>query len=642
MDAQQWRAEQRSVREAVRSRRRDFEQGVPGAAEAPPLASVIIVCWNAGKVLGRCLDQLFAQDHGNYEIIVVDDGSQDDTVEVAEAAQRRGELAIVRSPRNRGCPHARNLGLRHARGEIVAFIDADGFATPGWLRHVVAPFDQDETVGGVASTVFLDANPLVINGAGGIINRQGWAADLSMGESYESAQIASEALYPMGCGMALRRAAVERVGLFDDRMLNYYDDVDYGVRLWRAGFRVVVAPDAWVDHGFTPGGPDSARKRLLCERHRMRVVIKHASAGSLLRWAAHEVRGVTEATWTRRALKLKAMAWNMRHARSLMVARWRLRQASRLPARLLAPSWGDGFPVGVATLFSPRPETAGNSVDMGDDASDGQLIHGWFPLERVDGRARRWAAQHAALLLRLEAPARRMRIDFSHAPGDTGGVDLAIRRMSSTAPLETAWSTHLAWQYVARSVENHPVSLGPGDYELVLHARGGYSALPAEPRRLGCAVSKISLHERFDIAPDGVDMARPDVEEQLVSGWFGPEESAGHAYRWSSGHAAALVALAHNARTLRLRHRFAPVDTSVQVTISRPDNPVPLWSTSLTWSDAGWQESDFQLDLGPGEYMLTVHAGSPWSNPGQRDPSLWPENRTLGLALSCLTFGHAA
>ena len=55
-----------------------------------------------------------------------------------------------------------------------------------------------------------------------------------------------------------RRSALERVGSFDDRMLNYYDDVDYGVRLWRAGYRVVVAADAWIDHRFGGAGADSS------------------------------------------------------------------------------------------------------------------------------------------------------------------------------------------------------------------------------------------------------------------------------------------------------------------------------------------------------------------------------------------------
>ena len=224
----------------------------------------------------------------------------------------------MRSPLNRGCPHARNLGLRRARGEIIAFIDADGFAAPQWLRQVVEAFGRDVNIGAVASTVFFEANPLVVNGAGGIVNRQGWAADLSMNESYERAEIVSEALYPMGCGMAVRRSAVERVGEFDDRMLNYYDDVDYGMRLWRAGYRVVVAPDAWIDHGFGGTGGDSTHKRLLCERHRMRVVLKHASARTLARWVAHEGLATRRARSPGRTLKLKAIAWNARHLPSVL------------------------------------------------------------------------------------------------------------------------------------------------------------------------------------------------------------------------------------------------------------------------------------------------------------------------------------
>ncbi len=285
MNDRAWRTSQRELRRAVASSRAAAK---PIEGRLRPFVSVIVVCWNAADVLGRCLDHLFAQDYANREIVVVDDGSDDDTFEVAERASARGPLTLVRSKGNRGCPAARNLGLRHAGGEIVAFIDADGFADRRWLTEIVAAFGEDSAIGGVASTVFFDDNPMVVNGAGGTVNRQGWAADLSMNESYEAAKIATEALYPMGCGMAIRREALERVGPFDDRMLNYYDDVDYGTRLWRAGYRVVVAADAWVDHA--AAGGDSLLKRLLCERHRMRVVLNHAPLGDLGPWAAHELR----------------------------------------------------------------------------------------------------------------------------------------------------------------------------------------------------------------------------------------------------------------------------------------------------------------------------------------------------------------
>jgi hypothetical protein len=600
---------------------------------------VIVVCWNAADVLGRCLDQLFAQDYANYEVIVVDDGSEDRTLEVAEEASRRGEMTLLRSSRNRGCPHARNLGLRRARGEIVAFIDADGFAAPSWLREVVAAFAGDTTVGAVASTVFFDADPLVINGAGGVVNRQGWAADLSMNESYEQAEIVAEALYPMGCGMALRRSALERVGAFDDRMLNYYDDVDYGIRLWRAGYRVVVAPDAWIDHGYGQPGGDTSRKQLLCERHRMRVVLKHAPRSGLGRWAAHEARALRRAPWSRRRLKLEAIAWNARHLPSALKGRWRLRHSPAPPDRLVDPSWGDGFPVGVPSVLTPRPEDATNSLDMADAGSDGQLLYGWFPVERRAGRGYRWAGVHAATLIRLNTPARRLRLDFTHVPEDTGGVDVRIRRVGSPDPLAPVWAAHLSWQYIERSIENHPLALAAGDYEVLFGVRQGWSDPPRETRSLGFALASMSFMESYEIPPGGLDMACSDVEEQLVSGWFEAEESPARCYRWAGGHAAAVVRLAESASNARLSYCLPPGSTGgLSVSISPLNHDSPAWSTRIVWRDADWRQDDLPLRLTAGDYLVSFNTDETWCNPEGRDPALWGENRSLGFALSELSF----
>jgi GT2 family glycosyltransferase len=618
---------------------KDAPRSAEQEGQAVPLASVIVVCWNSGNVLGRCLDQLFAQDYRNYEIIVVDDGSSDNTLEVAEAAQRRGDLAIVRSRRNRGCPHARNLGLDHAKGEIVAFIDADGFATPSWLSRVVDAFDAEPTAGAVASTVFLDTNPLVLNGAGGIVNRQGWAADLSMSESYERAEIASDALYPMGCGMALRRSAFELVGRFDDRMLNYYDDVDYGTRVWRAGSRVVVAPDAWIDHRFGQDGPDSRRKRLLCERHRMRVVLKHASWGVFVQWATREVRAAKRAGSPDRALKFWAMAWNLRHLPSALACRWRLRGAPRVPDRLVDSTWGDGFPAGVAERLTPSPEHAGSRIDMADAYSKSQLIHGWFPVEHIERRSYRWAGTLAAALIRLEEPARRLRLDYVHVPVDIGAITLDLRPLGSPDRLAPVWSTSLTWQYVGRSVENHPVSLPPGDYEAVFSAREGWPESPLEARSLTFALASMSFDASYEIDAGGLDMASPNLEEQLVQGWFEPEQSADRHYRWATGHAAAVVRLTESASGARLAYRLSPHPSAVNVALYPLDQRTPIWSMLIAGSDTDWHEDSFPLQLPAGDYLVAFDTDAPWSNPERRDPALPPENRSLGFGLSSLSFG---
>jgi hypothetical protein len=402
--------------------------------------------------------------------------------------------------------------------------------------------------------------------------------------AYERAELASEALYPMGCGMAVRRSALQQVGPFDDRMLNYYDDVDYGIRLWRAGYRVVVAQDAWIDHGFGRSGGDSSRKRLLCERHRMRVVLKHTPVSSLGRWAVQEARAITGGDVTHRRQKLRAIAWNARHLPSVLASRRRLRRAARAPDRLVDPSWGDGFPAGVPPILVPRPEGAGSRIEMADPRSEGQLLYGWFPPEHVAGRSYRWAAAQAAALIRLQAPAKRLRLEYAHVPVDIGGVDVRIRRLGSSDRLSPVWSTRLQWQYIERLIENRP-----------------------------------------------------------LGGWFEAEESAGRSYRWATGKASVIVSLEEESGSATLSYRFPPGPTGgLSISARELDVAEPVWSTRLQWGEGDWQEQTLSLRMAPGDYVLSFEAEATWSNPGQRDPALPPENRSLGFALSSLRFAAQA
>lgn len=604
-----------------------------------PSASAIVVCWNSADVIGRCLEHLLAQDYEDYEIVVVDDGSRDETVEIAERYLGSGKLTIVRSPMNRGCPHARNLGLKHARGEIVAFIDGDGFAAPSWLRHIVETFAADATIGGVASTVFMASNPLVLNGTGGILNRQGWAADISMNIPYQRAPLVTETLYPMGCGMALRRSAIERVGPFDDYMLNYYDDVDYGVRLWRAGYRVVVARDAWIDHGFGhSSGEDSPQKQLLCEQHRIRVVLKHASLGTIARWLPYEIVAALRAGWPRRELKRQAFRWNVRNLPSTLRSRWRLRKAPRAPERLMDPSWGEGFPSGVPKLIRPEPAAAVHEVDMADPEVEERLPYGWFTGERIHGRPYRWSGRESSALVSLERPATKLRLEYAHVPRDIGGIDLSIHRLGGADPLLSAWATRLPWQFIERSVENHPIALPAGDYEVRFSADGTWSDPPAETRELAFALARMAFEDAVPPAV-GLEMGSRSAEEQLVGGWFEPEQLGERTFRWAGTSASALVRVEGYARSLSLTYCMPPASVGgVELSVRKLHRVRSAWSTWIPWQDGDWHEQRFALRLAPGDYVVSFKPQSTWSNPDGLDRTLGPENRSLGIAVASVGF----
>lgn len=103
-----------------------------------PRVSVLIPCYNAGQYLGAALDSVLAQTYPDYEIIVVDDGSEDNTPAVAASY---GGVRYVYKPHS-GVSAARNLAIANARGEFVAFLDADDLWTPDKLEKQVAYLDS--------------------------------------------------------------------------------------------------------------------------------------------------------------------------------------------------------------------------------------------------------------------------------------------------------------------------------------------------------------------------------------------------------------------------------------------------------------------------------------------------------------------
>ncbi len=367
-------------------------------------------------------------------------------------------------------------------------------------------------------------------------------------------------------------------------------------------------------------------------------MLKHAPASELRAWGRHELRSARRAGRAVRGRKLRALVWNVRHLASVLAYRRAHAGSGAVPERLREDSWGDAFPAGVPPRVHPQPELAGERLDASGETAAGLLPYGWFPPEGSDGRRYRWATTRAAVLACLERPARLVRLDFRHVPVDLGGVEVELRSPDNADPSETVWRTRLGWQYIARSVENHPLELPPGDYELLFSATRGWSHPPGETRSLALALASVAFLERVELPGGGLDMGHPDVEEQLVSGWFEAEQGEGRSYRWAGAEARALVRLEQRVQAARIVCRSPPGEPgAVSIGVHPRDGRGTLSSTSVQLG-SDWQEHTLELDLSPGEYVLAIRAERTWSNPDGSEPGLWAEARTLGFALSSFTF----
>ncbi len=218
-----------------------------------PLVSVIIPNWNGAHHLPDCLEGLRRQRYRRFEVILVDNGSTDESL--ALLARLYPQVRVLPLSENRGFAPACNLGIRAARGEIVVLLNNDTEATPDWLQVVVSALDRHPEVGAVASKMLLFDRRDHFHTAGDFYrldgtpgNRGVWQRD--EGQYDEEAYVFSA----NGGSAAYRRAMLDEIGLLDEDFFYSCEDVDLAWRAQLAGWKCVFAPRAVVYHKLSATG----------------------------------------------------------------------------------------------------------------------------------------------------------------------------------------------------------------------------------------------------------------------------------------------------------------------------------------------------------------------------------------------------
>jgi GT2 family glycosyltransferase len=237
------------------------------------LISVVVVNWNRKELLRACLASLVRQNHADFEIIVVDNGSVDGSAEMAETGFG---ARVIRNRENRGFCAANNQGIAVARGEFVALLNNDAEAESAWLAELERACAAQPHIGMAASKVLVWEDPSRIDKAGHLIfpdgqNRGRGSGALDRGQ-FDREQ---EVLWPDGCAAMYRKAMLDQIGGFDEDFFAYGDDAELGLRARIAGWQCLYTPRAVVRHhrGATLG-KDSGWRLQLIERNRVLLAVK--------------------------------------------------------------------------------------------------------------------------------------------------------------------------------------------------------------------------------------------------------------------------------------------------------------------------------------------------------------------------------
>ncbi len=240
---------------------------------------MIVVNWNRRELLRACLESLARQQEADFEVIVVDNGSQDGSAEMVERDFcERPDLRVrlIRNPVNRGFCAANNQGIAAARAPFIALLNNDAEAHPHWLAALRRCFDGRPQVGMAASKILVHEDPLRIDKAGHLIyldgqNRGRGSGEIDQGQ-YDRLE---ETLWPDGCAAMYRKAMLEEIGGFDEDFFAYGDDAELGLRARLAGWTCLYTPAAVVRHHRGASlGLTSMRRLELIERNRVLLAVK--------------------------------------------------------------------------------------------------------------------------------------------------------------------------------------------------------------------------------------------------------------------------------------------------------------------------------------------------------------------------------
>jgi len=237
--------------------------------------SVVIPSYNGVGYLADCLNSLNDQLRKPDEIILVDDGSTDDTPSFIQGSYP--EVQLVRLETNRGFAAAVNEGIRCCKGTYIALLNNDACAEPQWLSELIRILEQNPDVGSCSSKMLYADRPNIINSIGIGFNQNGTAFDVGCGQKDGEAFERSRAIFGACAGAALyRRKVFDDVGLFDEDYFMWYEDADLSFRAQLAGYKCLYVPGAVVHH--VGGGTASSNDRLhihYCSRNQILMMAKN-------------------------------------------------------------------------------------------------------------------------------------------------------------------------------------------------------------------------------------------------------------------------------------------------------------------------------------------------------------------------------
>lgn len=222
--------------------------------------SIVILTWNSEQYIAQCIDSIMSSLSGNVrncEIFVVDNGSKDQTVSILSSLPIESpfELHLIQLTENHGTTVSRNLALRKVKGDYICVIDSDVEVSAGLFTDLVTLLQSDPTIGLAVPKILYpsgkwqkshDRFPTILHKIKRLVCLR--AMEASEGAEETNCTSIKDVDYAISALWLFPGSLIEKVGLLDENIFYAPEDVDFCLRIWKAGYRVVYQPSVSIIH----------------------------------------------------------------------------------------------------------------------------------------------------------------------------------------------------------------------------------------------------------------------------------------------------------------------------------------------------------------------------------------------------------
>ena len=244
-------------------------------------ATVIIPNYNGAHFLKPCLEALRAQDTDDFEILIIDNGSEDGSVDYLCS---QDDVKTIFLPKNEGFCAAINIGVRAAETPYSILLNNDTIPEKGFISALINGIEKRKDAFACTSCMLDVKDPTILDGAGDLYNLFGWGFAKGKGEKASKYNKTCKVFSACAGAAIYRTELFKKLGMLDERHFAYLEDMDLSFRARLAGYEIYYIPEARVVHvgSGTTGGKHSEFKVRISARNNLYMIYKNMSAGMFI------------------------------------------------------------------------------------------------------------------------------------------------------------------------------------------------------------------------------------------------------------------------------------------------------------------------------------------------------------------------